>query len=178
MEVHSGSGRLRFAVNGQSMSQATNTNTDLTWGIALLLVGGFFLYFAGDIKLSGAVNESDPGPRAIPIAMSLTLLLGGVISLGSGFHNRDVGRATNGDDRAGHWPSTVVFATLTLGYIACAPFAFYTSTSLFSFLAIVWFRARWWVAALAAIAITTVVWVLFAQLFSISLPTLLEWFSQ
>jgi hypothetical protein len=163
---------------------ATNSpiEGDVSWGVALILVGILFLAFAGTIKSSVHVGNGDPGPRAVPVAMSLVLIGGGVLDVLS----RVLRRRRNQPQALRVTPvglplerrRVLYFVALTFAYVLLVPFAFFFSTLAFAFLTIWWFGARWWVAILAAASITAVVWGLFVKLFMVPLPTLLETLSR
>ena len=168
--------RSQHAIPNETMTEQDASYAELPWGIALLLVGCFFLLFAGNIRHSGAVSEADPGPRAVPIAMSWLLIGGGVLSCRSILMNRRT-RQMPAAKQQFFSPAnrrTAFFVTLTLCYIVCVPFAFYVSTFVLTGVASFWFGAKWWSSFLGAAIITSVVWGLFVKLFSIPLPTFME----
>ncbi len=154
-----------------------SSNSSLSLGIALLVVGAFFFLFAGGIKTSAFAGKGDPGPRAIPVTLSIVLMLGGMLEIRA-YAKR--GRGPKEEERRGKvWlqpgnKKVVVFTTMLLVYLITIPFAFYASTFVFAALAVWYLGARWWAALLVSAAIVTVVWVLFVRLFLVPLPNLLD----
>ncbi len=154
-----------------------SSKSSVSLGVALLVVGAFFFFFAGGIETSAFAGKGDPGPRAIPVTLSIVLMLGGLIEIGV-YAKR--GRAPKVEEPSGKvWlqpgnKKVVVFTTMLLVYLITIPFAFYTSTFVFAALAVWYLGARWWAAFLVSAAIVTVVWVLFVRLFLVPLPTLLD----
>ena len=157
--------------------QSTGSGSSVSFGVALLVIGAFFLFFAGSIKTSVFAGNGDPGPRAIPITLSIALMLGGVIELGAYAKRGRAPKREKHPDKFWRQPENrkiVVFTTMLLVYLITLPFAFYASTFVFGTLAIRYLGARWWAALLVSAAIVIVVWVLFVQLFLVPLPTFPE----
>ena len=61
-------------------SQA-ESRPSLTLGLVLILVAAFFIVFAKDIPRLGLAGDTDPGPRALPLAMAFVVAAGGLIEL-------------------------------------------------------------------------------------------------
>ena len=116
-----------------------SSKSSVSLGVALLVVGAFFFFFAGGIKTSAFAGKGDPGPRAIPVTLSIVLMLGGLIEIGV-YTKR--GRAPKVEEPSGKvWlqpgnKKVVVFTTMLLVYLITIPFAFYTSTFVFAALAV------------------------------------------
>lgn len=155
--------------------------SEVTWCAALLATGVFFLVTSGSIRDSMAVGNGDPGPRAIPVTISYVLIAGGILSLLLTFSKSRPDPVESDSDAPSVSKDRIriaFFCGLTFCYIACVPFAFYTSSYAFVLVAVWWFGAKWWSALVAASAITAVVWLLFVRLFLVPLPTLLETLSR
>lgn len=150
---------------------------DVSWGLWLIVVGGLFLASTATIKDSVAQGNGDPGPRAVPMVVSLLLIGGGLVSVAIGLRQRaQQSRPTADTSNAAGDRRVIYFAAATCCYIACVSFGFYVSTFAFASLANWKLGAPWWASLLAGGVITGVVWGLFAKLFLVPLPSLLEAF--
>jgi hypothetical protein len=148
--------------------------------MALILVGALFLFFAKDIGRSGLIADDDPGPRAMPITISLLLIAGGLVQTAVTWLPRiwsreappanDRVREANGT-RRGLLNVCVLIGSL-LGFLALVQLVgFLASTFLFAFFLTWWLEARWWHALLFAVALTLVIDVLFVHMFEVALPS-------
>ena len=59
----------------------TSADNRTTTGLVWLLFGAIFLFGAIPIARPIIVSESDPGPRALPLCLSLVLLVGGITQI-------------------------------------------------------------------------------------------------
>ncbi|MFV1964022.1 MAG: tripartite tricarboxylate transporter TctB family protein [Pirellulaceae bacterium] len=155
-----------------------------SFGLALMLVSVFFLFFAKDIGRSGLTADNDPGPRALPMAISLLLLAGGMWELAADLRCRFRPVSTPPtDDRLipEQAPSRgglanvlflVVALLLFLLLVHCVGFLW--STSLFALCMTWWLGARWWHALIFSAALVLVIDILFVHMFEVALPS--GWF--
>lgn len=146
---------------------------------ALLLVSALFLVFAKDIPRQGLAGNTDPGPRALPVAMALLVGVGGIVELARALRNRPrrFAASSSGDDAPigaaedmSYRNFVVLTAAMLLYLVALSWFGFQLSTLLFTAGVLIWLGARWWVAVLASLAMVLVVRVLFVELFHVQLP--------
>jgi len=163
-------------------SQA-ESRPSVAFGAALILVAALFIVFAKDIPRTGLAGNTDPGPRAVPLAMAIVVATGGLIELiRAALIRRQHGEAvsTGGPEStstktiASTQTATKNFAVLTgtmFAYVlALSWLGFQISTLAFSSVVLIWLGARWWSALLAGLAIVIVVRVLFVGLFHVQLP--------
>ncbi len=163
-------------------SQA-ESRPSVAFGAALILVAALFIVFAQDIPRTGLAGNTDPGPRAMPLAMAVIVAAGGLIELiRAALIRRQHGEAvsTGGPEStstktiASTQTATKNFAVLTgtmFAYVlALSWLGFQISTLAFSSVVLIWLGARWWSALLAGLAIVIVVRVLFVGLFHVQLP--------
>lgn len=59
------------------MENETQPAGSFWFGVWLILIGGAFLYYAGQIQTLRLADENDPGPKSFPVVLSLVLLVGG-----------------------------------------------------------------------------------------------------
>jgi hypothetical protein len=152
--------------------------SSVSLGVALVIVGSFFLIFSYDIAVPPMSRGGDPGPRFVPQVLGVVVLLAGFLELafwarGRPKQNRQ-GPSPQGWISRDGW-RVLTFAGILLVYALSVPLAFYTSTFVFSAFTMWYLGARWWVAASIAAVIDVVVWGLFVRLFMVPLPTLLDW---
>jgi hypothetical protein len=142
-------------------------------------VGALFLFFAKDIGRSGLIAEDDPGPRAMPIAISLFLIAGGLVQVAATWLSRIwPGKARPAGDQAREASGTrrgllnvFVLIGALLGFLLLVKVVgFLASTFLFALLMTWWLEARWWHALLFAVALVLVIYVLFVHMFEVALP--------
>lgn len=149
---------------------------DIGWpfAIALLVLGGFCFAEALRIEDSALSGEHDPGPRALPLALSGLLLAGGVGScLVRTIHwHRGQALATGATnaDTIGFGYAPAALGAFVL-YVAAIPWlGFQASTLAFVFGMLLWLGARWWSALLMALVVVGVVRFVFGNLFYVQLP--------
>lgn len=141
----------------------------LSFGLFLLILSGFILYFAKNIR-GLALVDSDPGPRALPIALGIFLLVAAVIELVPALWQfRRTGRdwlSFSVSDRMVLF--TIVSLLIYLPAINLLGFS--TSTVLFGFAQMWRLGSRWWVSLLVSIGLVVIVNLLFVTLFKVALP--------
>lgn len=163
-------------------SQAEN-QPSFAFAAALILVAAFFFVFAKDIPRTGLAGNSDPGPRALPMALALVVAAGGLIELFRAAKNRrrpgndsestgvPQSKPLVADEQPTSYKNFAVLTTAVFMYVlALSWLGFQISTVLFTSLVLIWLGARWWSAFLTSLAIVIVVRVLFVGLFHVQLP--------
>jgi len=164
----------------ESSPQLAGRRRGSTFGFVLILVSAFFLYFAKDISRSGLTAANDPGPRALPVAICLLLLAGGLVDAGLEWWRRrcPVGDATvfeeeRGDEaqRRGGLVNVLFLVVFLVGFLVLVSIiGFLPSTFLFAF-GMTWrLGARWWHALVFAAVLVAVIYVLFVRMFEVPLP--------
>lgn len=155
----------------------------LAFGVALILVAAFFIVFAKDVPRTGLAGNTDPGPRAMPLALALVVAAGGLIELVRGAISRrpsnistptpppDSASTETGEPAATSFKNFGVLTAAVFVYLlALSWLGFHISTLLFATGVLTWLGARWWSAFLSGLAIVIVVRVLFVGLFHVQLP--------
>ncbi len=149
---------------------------NLAFGIFLIFIATTILFFSQSIRVNDFGNH-DPGPRVIPIAMAVIMLLGGIVEVVSGFRVVPVPlqpqpqaleqTASNADWKRGLSVLIGLLAYLIvmnwLGFLVC--------TLIFGSIALISLGSRWWTALLSSLCIVVIVQILFVELFHVSLPT-------
>ena len=146
----------------------------LPFAVALIIVGGSCLAIGLRIEESALSGEHDPGPKALPLALSGLLLIGGIGACIARVVARDETDATSINETG---PETVGFgnAPASLGafllYVIAIPWlGFQLSTLTFVSGMLIWLGARWWSALLMAMLVICVVRFVFGNLFYVQLP--------
>ncbi len=158
----------------------------LAFAGAMLLVAATFAFYAREIPRAGLAGAADPGPRALPLAMTAVIGAGGLIELVRAVvarrrpqrgtpANQDAGeeddRQATGPDARVSYMNFGILVAATLGYLlALSWLGFLLSTFVFAAAVLSWLGARWWSAMLSSLAIVMVVRVLFGGLFHVQLP--------
>jgi hypothetical protein len=158
-------------------SSSERLGPSLWFGVALIVVAVFFIYFSIDIKRLGLLDDNDPGPRAFPVVLSLTLLVGGLVQvIGSAIQYWRGGVADyDGEPEteiltAGRRDALVV-GVMFLAYLFAVPrLGFYLPTALFAWLMTWKLGAKWWSAVVTVVVLLVVIRVLFVGLFRVQLP--------
>jgi hypothetical protein len=143
------------------------------FGLWLIAVALFFLGFATQIERLEISNENDPGPRAFPVVLSLTLLVGGavqtVIGLRGGRSKRTAGM-TDQESPAGGWDPLLLASGLLIFLFIVPMVGFYGPTFVFAALMTRRLGARWWAAGTTAVVLILVIRTLFVGVFRVQLP--------
>ncbi len=153
-------------------SDRTQPAASFWFGLGLILVALFFLGFAGQIERLDVTDENDPGPRAFPLALGFTLLVGGVVQAILGWRQRAAASlAQNEHDPGGsRWDALLLAVALIVYLVAVPQLGFYFPTAVFAALMTWRLGARWWAAGMAAGLLLLVVRVLFVGAFRVQLP--------
>ena len=153
------------------MNQEKNPATASLWfGVWLIAVASFFLYFAGDINRLPSSDENDPGPKAFPVVLGIVLLVGGVYQVGAGWIATGSSPESSAASRRGLLDASILAFALLSFYFVVPWIGFYLPTFVFAFL-ITWrLGARWWSALLTAVVLLVVVYFLFVVAFRVQLP--------
>ncbi|QDT33639.1 tripartite tricarboxylate transporter TctB family protein [Thalassoglobus polymorphus] len=147
-----------------------------SFGLFLIVLSGAILYFSTQIETFDFGNH-DPGPKAIPVATGIILLLGGIAQIFTAvfkenllqqFSNKTEAHAeTEGTSqkRIAMTLCAFVFYVISLSYVG-----FIVSTTLFLLVLLKLFGSRWGETIISAGAIVLFVYVLFQLVFQVSLP--------
>ena len=162
----------------------------LTLGAFLIGIAIFFICFGMQISTSAFTTDGDPGPRAIPVLLGTSVLLGGLWEILSAIRLRfrqgnrnpktlgrtevETLRKSFPDDAEPTVRRVVWFCVLLLIYVLAVPWAFYVSTFAFTVAGVRYLGAKWMTALGLALGVTSIVWLLFVRLFKLSLPTVVE----
>ena len=189
------SGRVRSAVNNsegavpepeqsQAPSAATSSaesRPSVAFGAALILVAAFFLIFAKDVPRRGLAGDTDPGPRALPMALAIFLAAGGCVEVcrATVYARRKPATSNLPPTPSAAEAATTTVARTNFAILTAAVFSyvvalswlgFQVSTLVFASSLLVWLGARWWTAVLSGLLLVIVVRVLFVSLFHVQLP--------
>lgn len=156
--------------------------TGASFGLGLVALAAFFLFFARDIGRAGLVSNGDPGPRIFPVACSLVLLAGGLYELarwGWARRRQPIGgaperqhpglRALVQDPGKRNAASVIVALAVYIPAIAWLGFA--ASSLLFCTVLLIRLGARWWSAVLVSVLLLVVIELLFVYVFKVPLPS-------
>jgi hypothetical protein len=161
----------------------SESRPSLALGAALILVAALFIVFAKDIPRTGLAGNTDPGPRALPLAMAIAVGMGGLIeSMRAVLIWRQHGEAvstlapkltptkTIASTQTSYKNFAVLTGTMLVYLLALSWLGFQISTLLFSSVVLIWLGARWWSALLASLVVVIVVRILFEGMFHVRLP--------
>ena len=146
----------------------------LPFAIALIILGGFCLFFGRQIGDSPLAGDHDPGPKALPLVLSGLLLIGGVGGCIAGLaarHGQDA-KPTKDDetDAVGFGNAPAALAAFLVYVFAIPWLGFQFSTLVFVSGMLLWLGARWWSALLMAALVIGVVRFVFGNLMYVQLP--------
>ncbi len=99
---------------------------------ALLIAGGAFLIYHS-FQIGATHGYSVVGPSIAPIAVSVCLLLLGVIFAvrTTALPDEDLAEASGAEEAMTHWPTVLLLAVLLVGYaVALAPLGYIVATAL------------------------------------------------
>ncbi len=126
------------------------------------------------------LDQSDPGPYTLPIALGVVLGIGGLFQLGSWWISR---KASHSNRNLGAFreisPEKTISSNLNVGmvlaaiaaYLLLMPWIGFSLTTIgFAGGLIWWFGSRWWVGGFTAVVLTVLVQIVFAVLFKVQLP--------
>ena len=153
-----------------------STRNGSTAGLVWLVFGLFFLLGAIPIARPRTVADADPGPRAIPLCLSLILLSTGMVQVTSGLRHRR--RAPERHDPSPLPPGQVNYSRLALGfffslwvYLAAIWLAgFLLATFLYATLSMRVLGTRWIPSGTVSVVLTAAIYLLFEVVFSVLLP--------
>lgn len=155
--------------------------TGVSFGLGLVAVAAFFLFFARDIGRAGLASNGDPGPRLFPVACSLALLAGGLFELarwGWARRRKPIGGVPRPPFRwralfqdPGKRNAAIVVAALAVYIPAIDWLGFAASSLLFSTVLLIRLGARWWSAVLVSVLLLVVIELLFVNVFKVPLPS-------
>ncbi|MEW4489481.1 tripartite tricarboxylate transporter TctB family protein [Thalassoglobus sp. JC818] len=165
------------------LSEVTGT---LSYGVFLCIVGALAIFFAKDFRAVG-LSQSDPGPRAIPVACGIIMIVGGLWQVAAAWIKRRQSQpdlkqlpASSIDESKQHRRGNLralVTLGLLIGYVVLLPiFGFAVSTVVFGILVLKNFGSPWSEAFIATASISAVVYVLFVNLFQVMLPQAIQQF--
>ncbi|TWT56920.1 Tripartite tricarboxylate transporter TctB family protein [Thalassoglobus neptunius] len=159
----------------------------LSYGVFLCILGASAIYFAKDFRAI-ALSQSDPGPRAIPVACGVIMIIGGLWQFAVAWRKRQQSQ-TDRDQlpvpselsvdetkqrRRGNLRALVTLGLL-IGYVILLPtFGFIVATIVFGILVLKNFGSPWSEAVIATASISAVVYVLFVNLFQVMLPQAIQ----
>lgn len=157
--------------------QAGPSDEGLLWGVFLCGLGSFLLacLFSDDFRVL-ATSRFDLGPRAVPGAIGVALLAGGLWEvairrhawLGVGHRiSRSVAAAWSD---AGLLHAYALLGLLALYLIGLPWIGFSLSSWLMAGLIMGKLGQRWWVAGLISFGLVAAIKILFTQLFEVPLP--------
>ena len=163
-----------------SESSAPNPIGTAAFGCFLVLFGTAVVYFARDIR-GMSLGSHDPGPRAVPVATGILLILGGLVQFATavikeGLLQPRAGRTTPQEllqtAPKGTIAGPIVTILLLISYVIALNYlGFMVGTSLFLLLTLTWFGSRPWPTLVATVVIVLFVSLLFEKLFLVSLPS-------
>lgn len=151
-------------------SDESASHRSISFGIALVVVGTFALIFTKDIG-KGFGSTFDPGPKLMPLILSIILIVGGVIEtvLATIKRARLSGRLSLKD-----WGTQnfILVLFMLLMYVPVMNIAgFMLATFLFCVALMLRLRTRLWLAIVMPVVIVALAHVLFVMLFKVQLPT-------
>ena len=153
--------------------------TKFSLAAMLLAVGAFGIVAGLSIDSSSLSGQHDPGPRALPLGMSVALLVCGAIELLLAWRSSSVGRIlrerTSSRDSTptstgSHGRLVVTIATLIAYVAAVSLLGFQLATLLFAAAGLWCLGARWWSAIGVAVALVVVVRLVFVDRLHVQLP--------
>lgn len=159
-----------------------NGSREKSWatGLFFLLLGIIGLIGASLIKTSAFTNPLDPGPAAFPIALSLLLVLGGILTcLGGWRKQRPTSFEPSNPPQTSLRPPSGPTGRrdsiwLMLGVLLAPVFlylvGFQLTLFLFAALLIRRLGSRWGAALLSALLMTALIHLLFVMLFKVPVP--------
>ena len=136
--------------------------TKFSLAAMLLAVGAFGIVAGLSIDSSSLSGQHDPGPRALPLGMSVALLVCGAIELLLAWRSSSVGRILR--ERTSSRDSTPT-STGSHGRLVVT-----IATLLFAAAGLWCLGARWWSAIGVAVALVVVVRLVFVDRLHVQLP--------
>ncbi len=165
-----------------SSEQTEDQQSELTpfgtaaFGIFLLVLGGAILCFSTQIETFDFGNH-DPGPKAIPVATGIILLLGGIAQIFAAIFKENLLQQISKKTETHSETETtspkrvaITLCALVLYVISLSYVGFIVSTTVFLLALLKLFGSRWSEAIVSAAAIVIFVYVLFQLVFQVSLP--------
>jgi hypothetical protein len=149
-----------------------SSNSGLVW----LLFGAVFLLGAIPIARPRTVSDSDPGPRAIPLCLSIILLTTGIAQTGNHLRQRAKQRrltdSHSPDKQASDYSRLAASFFISLWiYLAAIWLAgFILATLLYSTLSMRALGTRWITAGVVSLLLTGSIYLLFQVVFAVVLP--------
>jgi hypothetical protein len=121
------------------------------------------------------LDNSDPGPFALPMGLGVLLGIGLLIQAGSWWHSRGITETAPQEmateELKPHTNNVAVLVVSLTAYLLLLPWAGFSITTLcFAGGLICWFGSPLWTGLLAGVILTAVVRVVFAVLFKVPLP--------
>ena len=149
------------------------------FGVSLLALGCCVLYFSKDIR-GFSLGTNDPGPKAVPIATGVIMLIGGIWQIAVSVWYEKLVACDWTAIRSRIWESRqslVAVLALVVYLIALQIIGFRLSTLLFVIGFLKFLKSSWLEAVATSILVAVVVHVLFTIVFKITLPTgsLIPW---
>ena len=149
-----------------------NSNSGLVW----LLFGAVFLLGAIPIARPRTVSDSDPGPRAIPLCLSIILFTTGIAQTGNHLRERAKQRRLKelqAPDKERHDYSRLAasfFISLWIYLAAIWLAGFILATLLYATLSMRALGTRWITAGVVSLLLTGSIYLLFQVVFAVVLP--------
>jgi hypothetical protein len=145
-------------------------------GLVWLLFGAVFLLGAIPIARPRTVSDSDPGPRAIPLCLSIILFTTGIAQTGNQLRERAKQRRLTDSRPADSQPDD--YSRLAAGffislwiYLAAIWLAgFILATLLYATLSMRALGTRWMTAGVVSLLLTGAIYLLFQVVFAVVLP--------
>ena len=168
-----GSRRVQLHRNDTMNQTQGRSPGDLSLNLFWIGLGLFFLWFSRDIPAANFTSEGDPGPRAFPQWLALTLVLGGTFELGrQRFLQGDAPQesVTNGATRK---PFNAIVVLIAVGlYIPALPWIGFSLATLVLVTGLLRFLgSRWWLSLTVAFSLVMLIQLLFGYAFNVPLPT-------
>lgn len=136
-------------------------------GIAFLGTGTLVLALSGSIEAIGLGYNSDPGPRAFPVGLSILLLIGGGLEL---WKSRKPVKSKAADKRSID-PSIIILLAGLLAYVVLLPWLGFALSTLVVTLPLMILLGNGWIrSAIVSAVLILVVYLLFVVLFKVPLP--------
>ena len=147
-----------------------DTSLSLFW----IGLGLFFLWFSRDIPAANFTSEGDPGPRAFPQWLALTLVLGGTFELArQRFLPIRPERQPASKEDAPLKPFNALVVLVAVGlYIPMLPWIGFSIATLVLVTGLLRFLgSRWWLSVTVAFCLVVLIQLLFGYGFNVPLPT-------